>query len=347
VKVVVVDRTGTRVLGPVRVTMEEPTRLLTLLAPYRPLEAVVETSSAWPRLDAVLSAAGVRFVLAHARRLRAIAEATYKSDDIDAELLARMHLAGLIPQVYATPAAQREWATLLRHRTLLVRQRTALLNRIHAQLHLNGLYLERGRLLTRAGWRWVRATAWPQLSVEQRALARTHRRLIRALSGLIRALDRRIAQVAAPLPEARLLATVPGIGPHRALLICAEALPITRFRTAGHLASYAGLVPCSRQSGQRGVRHGPVPAGANRWLRGALVRAVVSHVRHAPDSWLTTYYATQKARLGWPVARVAAARKLARALHAMLRTKTPWQDRPQSSVGESSTPRLAEARPAD
>ena len=32
---------------------------------------------------------GVRFVLAHARRLRAIAEANYKRDDIDAELLAR------------------------------------------------------------------------------------------------------------------------------------------------------------------------------------------------------------------------------------------------------------------
>lgn len=347
VNVVVVDRTGDRVLGPVRVKMEEPARLVALLAPYRPLEVVVETSSSWPRLDAVLSAAGVRFVLAHARRLRAIAEANYKSDDIDAELLARMHLAGLIPRVYATPPAQREWATLIRHRTLLVAQRTALVNRIHAQLHLCGLYLERGRLLTRAGWQWVRATAWPQLSVEQRALARTHRRLIRALSGLIRALDRRIAQVAAPIPEARLLATVPGIGPHRALLICAEALPITRFRTAGHLASYAGLVPCSSQSGQRGVRHGPLPAGANRWLRGALVRAVVSHVQHAPDSWLTTYYVTQKARLGWPVARVAAARKLARALHAMLRTNTPWRDRPDPSLGESSVPRLADSRPVN
>jgi transposase len=278
----------------------------------------------------------VRFVLAHARRLRAIAEATYKSDDIDAELLARMQLAGLIPGVYPTPAGQRDWATLIRHRTTLVGQRTALLNRVHAQLHLRGLYLERGRLLTRAGWRWIRTNAWPELSVEQRALVRTHRRLIGELCRLIRALDRRIAQVAAPIPEARLLATVPGIGAHRALLICAEALPIARFRTAGHLASYAGLVPSSSQTGQRGIHHGPIPAGANRWLRGALVRAVVSHVQHAPVSWLTTYYTTQKARVGWPTARVAAARKLARALHAMLRTNTPWHDaRPSEGLSKS------------
>jgi len=136
--------------------------------------------------------------------------------------------------------------------------------------------------------------------------------------------------------------TVPGIGAHRALLICAEALPITRFRTPGHLASYAGLVPCSTQTGQRGVQHGPLPAGANRWLRGALVRAVVSHVQHAPGSWLTAYYTTQKARLGWPVARVAAARKLTRALHAMLRTHTPWRDTPE---GESSDKSLPSQRP--
>ena len=104
VKVVVVERTGARVLGPVRVKMEESARLVTLLAPYRSLDVVVETSSSWPPLHAALAAPQVHFVLAHARRLRAIAEANYKSDDIDAELLARMQLAGLIPPVYVTPA---------------------------------------------------------------------------------------------------------------------------------------------------------------------------------------------------------------------------------------------------
>ena len=126
------------------------------------------------------------------------------------------------------------------------------------------------------------------------------------------------------------------------MLLCAEVLPITRFRTAAHLASYAGLAPCSSQTGQRGVRHGPVPAGANRWLRGALVRAVVSHLQHAPKSWLATYYTTQKARLGWPVARIAAARKLTRALYAMLQTNTPWRDTPE---GESSALGLPSTRP--
>jgi transposase len=342
VVLVVVNKAGERVLGPVKVKVDQPERLVAALAPYRPLEAVVETSSSWPWLDEVLTAVGVRFVLAHARRLRAIAEANYKRDAIDAEVLARMRLAGLIPEVYPTPYSQREWATLIRHRTTLVAQRTALVNRLHAQLHTRGLYLERGRLLTRAGRDWLRTVAWSHLALEQRRLVRTHLRLIAQLRPLVRALDRRIADVARTIPEARLLETVPGIGAHRALLLCAEVLPIARFRTPGHLASYAGLVPRSTQTGLGPVRHGAIPAGANRWLRGALVRAVVSHLQHAPDSWLSGYYRTQKARVGWPVARVAAARKLARALHAMLRTNTRWtSERSEPTRGELQEPHAA------
>jgi transposase len=334
--VVIINKTGERVLGPIRVKVSEPKRLLELLAAYRPVDAIMETSSSWPWLHELLSGAGVQFVLAHARRLRAIAEANYKRDDIDAELLARMRLAGLIPEVYPTPFAQREWATLIRHRTTLVTQRTALVNRIHAQLHMRGLHLERGRLLTRAGRQWVRTDAFPHLGLEQRALVRSHLRVIAGLRPLLRAIDRHVEEVAATIPQAQLLRTVAGIGPQRALIICAEVLPITRFRTPGHLASYAGLVPKSKQSGERPVRHGTIPAGANRWLRGALVRAVVSHVQNAPDSWLTHYYLAQKARVGWPTARVAAARKLARAIHAMLRTNTCWKNDPVRGELEES-----------
>jgi transposase len=340
VVVVVINRLGERVLAPTRVRVDQPERLVALLAPYQPLEAVLETSASWPWLHELLTGAGVHVVLAHARRLRAIAEANYKSDNIDAEVLGRMRLAGLIPEVYPTPRTQREWAILLRHRVALVAQRTACVNRIHAQLHARGLHLARGRLLTRAGRRWLRSEAWAHFGTEQRALVRSHLRVIAGLRPLVRALDRRIAQVAATIPEAQLLTTIPGIGPQRALLVCAEALPIARFRTPGHLASYAGLVPRSKQSGVRPVRHGAIPAGANRWLRGALVRAVVSHVQHAPDSWLTRYYLTHKARVGWPTARVAAARKLARALHAMLRTNAHWTNEPPR--GELHLPHAAQ-----
>ncbi|HEU0053666.1 MAG TPA: IS110 family transposase [Longimicrobium sp.] len=330
VVVVIVNKSGELVLGPVRIRASEPERLLETLAPYRPLEAVVETSSSWPWLYELLTPAGVGFVLAHAKKLRAIAEANYKSDDIDAELLARMRLAGCIPEVYPTPATQREWATLVRHRQRLAAQRTTLINRIHGQLHQIGLHTGRGELLTRAGRTWLRTSAWPKLSKEQRRLIRSHLHLIGEIQPLVRALDRRIAQVAATIPEAGLLQTIPGIGAYRALVLCAEALPIRRFVHPANLVSYAGLAPRSKRSGQRPVRYGEIPRGANRWLRGTLVRAVVSHVQSAPESWLSQFYAEKKPTLGWPTARIAAARRLTRAIHAMLRTNTSWKDVPPS-----------------
>jgi hypothetical protein len=46
------------------------------------------------------------------------------------------------------------------------------------------------------------------------------------------------------------------------------------------------------------------------------------------------YYAQLTARIGWPTARVAAARKLVRILYQMLRTNTPWCPVPTASQTE-------------
>ena len=156
-----------------------------------PWEVVVETSPAWPWLFDRLGERGIDFVLAHAKRLRVIAESNYKSDDIDAELLARMRLAGLIPEVHPKYIEQREQAVLLRNRARLVRERTRMVNRIHAQLHNVGLHLERGRLLTPDGRQWVRTVAWPLLGDERRLFADMQWELIDQIVPMIKTLDRR------------------------------------------------------------------------------------------------------------------------------------------------------------
>jgi len=112
-----------------RVSVGQPERLRALLAPYGPLEAVVETSPAWPWLYELLTGWGITLVLAQAKRRRTIAESDYRNDRLDTVLLARMPLAGLIPRVFAKPREPREQAALVRHRVVLVRQRTALFNR--------------------------------------------------------------------------------------------------------------------------------------------------------------------------------------------------------------------------
>ena len=343
--VVIVDREGRRVEDPKRIRLSEEARLLELLDRMAPVELVVETSPSWPWLyDLVKDREGVGFVLAHATKLRAIAEANYKRDEIDAELLARMRLAGLIPEVYTKSSTQRQHAVLVRHRQVLRRNRTAAVNRIHAQLHAVGLRLERGRLLTKQGRRWVGEHAWPKWGAEQRHLAGTHFELIDQLTTLMQGLDRRVRTVSAEIPATGILQSIPGIGAFRSLVLATEILPVERFPTPAHLVSYAGLAPRSRSSGLAPIRFGRIPAGANRWLRNALVQAVVTHHTHAPESWLSTYYDVLKERRGWQVARVATARKLARAIHAMLRTGELWRGE-TTDEGVSSSYRVSHRRP--
>ena len=328
--IAIVSNTGELVQKPVRIRNSEADRLDALLEPFRPLEVVVETSPAWPWLFDRLEGPGVHFVLAHAKRLRVIAESNYKSDDIDAELLARMRLAGLIPEVHTKSVEQREQAVLLRGRARLVRQRTQMANRIHSQLHNVGLLLEWGGLRTKEGRAWVHSGAWPRFGQGGRTLITMQWAIIDQLEPMSKTLDRGVQRMGRDNPAVALLETIPGIGAYRALVIATETLPISRFRTPAHLVSSAGLAPRSSQSGMRSIRHKSIPAGANRWLRGTFVRAVVSHVAHAPDSWLSESYEQMKQRLGWQVARVATARRLARAVHAMLRTGEVWRDQPVS-----------------
>ena len=198
--IAIVSNTGQLVQAPIRIKNTEEDRLVELLEPYRPLEVVVETSPAWPWLFDRLQGPGVHFVLAHAKRLRVIAESNYKSDDIDAELLARMRLAGLIPEVHPKSIEQREQAVLLRNRARLVRERTRMVNRIHAQLHNVGLHLERGRLLTQDGRQWVRTEAWPLLGEERRLFIDMQWALIDQLVPMIRTLDRRVERMGRATP---------------------------------------------------------------------------------------------------------------------------------------------------
>jgi transposase len=343
VSVAVVTRAGEVILEQ-RVDARRPEALLAALAPYHtpevPLEAVVETCPFWPWLYELLEPAGVRMHLAHAKELRAIATSHRKTDERDAVLLARMLAAGLIPEVIARTAGERDVLTLLRHRASLVKLRTALANRVHAQLHQQRLALPRERLLRRTARAWLEETAWPQLLPEQRRLVRTHLALAGALTRLVRALDRRIAAVAAATPAAVVLQTVPGIGPYRGLLLATLLAPVERFPTPAKFVGYAGLAPRTRSSGGH-TRHGPIPRSANHAVRGALVSAIATHLRAAPASALTAYYLRLKPRVGWRVARVATARRLAHVLYRMLSTGEAWREpsavaRPAPSAVASS-----------
>jgi len=110
--------------------------------------------------------------------------------------------------------------------------------------------------------------------------------------------------------------TVPGIGRLLALTILAEIGEIDRFDSPHKLASYAGLVPSTSQSGST-TRHGRITRQGSTWLRWALVEASI-HVTTKPGP-LRNFFLRLSRRKGNKIARVATARKLSNYIYYMLK----------------------------
>ena len=112
---------------------------------------------------------------------------------------------------------------------------------------------------------------------------------------------------AAVLPAVQRLAEIPGISPDLARAIIAETgLDMSRFPTAAHLVSWAGLCPSARQSGPR-TRAGKKGQG-NTWLRGTLGQAAIGAAR--TDTFLGERYHRIARRRGKAKAQVAVARSI-------------------------------------
>jgi transposase len=103
------------------------------------------------------------------------------------------------------------------------------------------------------------------------------------------------------------LAEIPGISQDLARSVIAETgLDMSRFPTAGHLVSWAGLCPSARQSGAR-TRAGKKGHG-DTWLRGTLGQAAVGAAHTA--TFLGERYHRIARRRGKAKAQVAVARSI-------------------------------------
>ena len=122
--------------------------------------------------------------------------------------------------------------------------------------------------------------------------------------------------------DVQLMMSAPGIGLVTASVLKAEIGDITRFGSAGNLATYAGLTPSRSQSGEK-EWFGPTGHGNNR-IKHVLIEATLSHVHHNNDSKIKGFYERKKGPLGEGKAIVATARKMLEAIYFMLLRKETY-----------------------
>jgi transposase len=246
-------------------------------------------------------------VLAHSRKVRAIAEAKVKTDAVDACTLAELLAADLVPRVWVGDESTRLLRRLVSRRRQLVKQSTSTKNEIHAVLLRN----LKGRppvsdVFGRAGLQWLRAL---ELGIDERETVDAGLRQLEFVRAEIVRVERTIAEQALASAEIRRLMTIPGIDATTAAALMAAIGDIGRFPTPRHLVGYLGLDPKLRQSGVSKPRQGRISKEGSAAARHALVESAWGAAR-APGP-LRAFAERTAARRGRHIAAVAVARKLA------------------------------------
>jgi len=265
----------------------------------------------------VLKECGHEVLVANARKLRLIYANKRKTDEIDAENLARLARLDpklLYPLKHRGEESQAHMA-LIRSREALVGTRTQLVN------HVRGTVKSFGARLPKC----------PARSFHKRAPEHIPEALLPALGPIleqigslterIREYDRKLQTISKQhYPETELLRQVEGVGPLTALTFVLTLEDPYRFERSRSVGAYLGLVPATDQSGERDPQK-HISKEGDEMLRKLLVgNAHYILGPFGPDSDLRRHgekIASRGGKNAKKRAAVAVARKLSVLLHRL------------------------------
>lgn len=278
-----------------------------------------------------------------------------KTDQSDAEWIAELLQHGLLKASFIPPVGQRELRELTRFRATFVRERATLVNRVQKVLESANIKLASvaSDVMGVSGRAMLEALVEGQTSPEQMAelakgqLRNKRQELVRALEGRVKPhhrflltellcqidsleetiarFDQEIADYCRPFEEAVvLLDTIPGVARATAEAIVAEiGTDMSRFPTADHLASWAGVAPGNHESA--GKRHSGKTRKGNKPLGAALNQAAHAASR-TKNTYLSAQYHRLAARRGKKKAIVALMHSILVMSYHIIQRKEPYRE---------------------
>jgi transposase len=225
-----------------------PEALRRRFASERPMRVAIETGTHSPWVSQLLEECGHEVLVANARKLRLIYANKRKTDEVDAQNLAR--LARLDPKLLYPLKHRGEDSqahlTLIRSRQALVGSRTQLVNHVRGAVKSFGARLPKcpARSFHKRASEHIPEALWPALGpiLEQ----------IGSLTERIRDYERQLETISKEhYPETELLRQVEGVGPLTALTFVLTLEDPYRFEKSRSVGAYLGLVPASDRSGDR------------------------------------------------------------------------------------------------
>ena len=284
-------------------------------AKLAPTEVVLEACGGSHHWGRVLTSLGRRVRLIPAQYVKPFVKRA-KNDRNDAEAICEAAARPSMRGVPVKSAQQQADTMILKHRDMLVSQRTQAINALRGHAVEFGVIAAKG-----AG----NVTGLLAAIAQDAAIPATARAMFQAMGAHIADLDARLDAVAAQLmalhkanPVSRLLAGIPGVGSLIAITMALSIAP-ENFATGRHFAAWLGLTPKERSTGGK-QRFGKISKAGHEKLRQLLVTGAMAVIRFArPGSksaspWLLQLL-ERKPRL---FAAVALANKNARIIWSMM-----------------------------
>ena len=283
------------------------------------------TGNMWNFTYDAFEKAGIVIFLANTYKMALIAKTGKKTDKIDAEKIANIVRMDFIPECYVPGKKIRGLRALVRQRISLVQDRTSYINRVHSLLDRHDLEIDSTSMYSKKALAQLFAAKLDPIEDEM-ALQR-YARIIANLTAEIEDMDNQLADEAAQNEDAKLLASMTGIGPYISLLLAVEIADVKRFAKAKQMISWAGLCPVIEQSGDRTYSGKIKHKDVNKRVRWAMSEAANTAIRF--DTRMKAIYETARRRhagLHGP-AIIVVANKMINIAWYLLRSRTPYESR--------------------
>jgi transposase len=270
-----------------------------------------------------------KVIVVDPHQFEVIRKSVKKTDKHDARTLAYFLSKDMLPEARMKSKENAQLHSLAGTRDKLVKQRTALINKIHNILNGHGIKFQKEALSAQKNLKKALSFDWDVIvRVELEVLVEQ----IRSLTGSIKKLDEQMAEHGKKLEGHENLTSIKGIGERSATVLLSVIGDVNDFADENKLAAYFGIVPRVSDSNET-VHHGRITKKGSKIGRTTLVQCTLVAKRYSP--YLNRYYERIKRHRGSGKAIIATARKFLGIIYQTLKNGWIFEDFPNFVIANT------------